>query len=250
MVAPPIDRSPVARLDLARAPLSIDVASLLSDAIVRGALPPGSKLVETEICERYGVSRSPLREALGVLETRGLVVRRPRYGVRVAPLSIEHLDQIAQCRIPLEAISAANVAALPQRLEIARTLASHMDRMREAEGRGDVDACFDANAALIADLRRANPNQVLGRILADLDHTAQRYRYLVYRHRPETLRMLIESNLTMIAAISHGQTQNAHDITSKMVHDSWQDLRKILRDLIPAVEESVAPLVHPNWGAA
>ena len=40
MVAPPIDRSPVARLDLARAPLSIDVASLLSDAIVRGALPP------------------------------------------------------------------------------------------------------------------------------------------------------------------------------------------------------------------
>ncbi len=243
----PRDRSAVARLDLARQPLSTDIARILSGAIVRGEMPPGMKLVETDICDRYGVSRSPLREALGTLESWGLVVRRPRYGVRVAPLSLGNLDHIAQCRIPLEAIAAANVAALPTRLEIAQTLAGHLNWMREAESQGDVDACFAANLDLIGHLHQSNPNPVLGRLLAELDLSAQRYRYLVYRHRPETLRMLIASNETMIASIRDGAVQNAHDITEKMVRESWQDLRKILSDLIPAAEDSEAtPLRQPG----
>lgn len=222
---------------LERSPLGVELAQRLSRAIVRGEYASNERLIETEICERYRISRSPLREALGYLESLGLVVRRPRYGVRVAPLSLGNLDDITTCRIPLEACAAELVAALPERMRVADLLSGHIERMRAAEAEGDIDACFEANLDLIEDLHRSNPNPLLGRLLAQLNLPAQRYRYLVYRHRPETLRMLIASNERLIEAIRNGDARHAHKVTKNMVKASWKDLRKHLSELIPATEE-------------
>ena len=60
-------------------PLGVDLGHRLATAIIRAQYVPGEKLVETEICARYGISRSPLREALRFLESSGLVTRRPRF---------------------------------------------------------------------------------------------------------------------------------------------------------------------------
>lgn len=56
-------------------------------AIVKGELPPGEKIREIDLCERFQLTRGPLREAIGRLESRGLLVRRPHAGVTVVTIN-------------------------------------------------------------------------------------------------------------------------------------------------------------------
>src|SRR6056297_3148210 len=196
-----------------RAPLGVDLAHKLAGEIIRGHPPPGTKLKEAEISARHGVSRSPLREALGLLEFWGLAERRPRYGVRVAPLSVQHLDDLTTCRLPLEARAAALVAAAPSHAETATRLTADLERMTALQAAGDGEACFTANLDLMRTLHAANPNPVLRRLLSELNLPAQRYRHLVYRHAPDTLGMLLRANEAMIAAIARGDADAAHRVT-------------------------------------
>lgn len=76
-------------------------ASLRSD-IIRGTLPPGSKLPIKELCERYEVSAIPMREALSRLATSGFVVAEDQRGFRVAEVSAEELGDITEARIHVE----------------------------------------------------------------------------------------------------------------------------------------------------
>jgi len=67
------------------------IFSLIKEAIVEGDIPAGSKISEPELARAYGISRGPLREAIGRLEACGLVVRRPNVGARVVTLSSSQL---------------------------------------------------------------------------------------------------------------------------------------------------------------
>ena len=87
-----------------------EITDHLRDDILAGALPPGTRLVETELAERFGVSRGPIREALRELERIGLVVDRPRRGVFVSTPSETDLEEITVVRESLET-TAARIAA-------------------------------------------------------------------------------------------------------------------------------------------
>jgi DNA-binding GntR family transcriptional regulator len=217
-----------------RPPLGHDLARLMAGEIIRGRPAPGTKLIETEVCARHGISRSPLREALGILEGWGLVQRRPRYGVRVAPLSVQHLDDLTLCRIPLESRAAALVAAAPGHAALARRLAVPHAAMEAAAARGDAGAAFDANLAMMDLLHEANPNPVLARLLAQLNLPAQRYRHLVYHHAPDTLGMLLRANADLIDAIDAGNAGVAETVTARMVTHAWRNLRLRLPALMDA----------------
>lgn len=221
-------------------PMGVDLAKRLAGEIVRGRPAPGTKLVETEICARHGVSRSPLREALGLLERWSLVQRRPRYGVRVAPMNVQHLDDLTTCRLPLEARAAALVAADPRHAGVAATLAAHLAEMESAAAAQDAEAAFTANLAMMDAFHAANPNPVLARLLGELNLPAQRYRYLVYLHAGETLGMLLRSNAAMVAAIRAGNAAAAHDVTERMIHGSWQALRAGLPRYLAALPQAEA----------
>ncbi|MCU0906193.1 MAG: GntR family transcriptional regulator [Rhodobacteraceae bacterium] len=215
-------------------PLGHDLARVLAAGIIRGRPAPGTRLVETEISARHGVSRSPLREALGRLEVWGLAERRPRYGVRVAPMSVANLDDLSICRIPLEARAAALVAAQPDRVAVAGQLADRHAAMQAAFARGDAEACFAANLQMMDILHDANPNPVLARLLAQLNMPAQRYRYLAYRAAGATLGMLVGANAALITTIRAGDAPRAEAVTTQMVTDAWQDLRVRLPGLMAA----------------
>jgi DNA-binding GntR family transcriptional regulator len=70
----------------------------LQTAIVKGELAPGEKIGEVELCERFNLTRGPLREALGRLESRGLLVRRPHAGVKVVSVSAAELIELYRIR--------------------------------------------------------------------------------------------------------------------------------------------------------
>lgn len=87
------------------------VFEALQDAIVRGDIPPGARVGETELAERFGTSRGPLREALRRLEARRLVERTPHVGIRIASLGHAALMEIYYVREALEGM-AARLAAM------------------------------------------------------------------------------------------------------------------------------------------
>jgi DNA-binding GntR family transcriptional regulator len=84
----------------------------LRHAIVTGQLAPGGVATQTQLAERFGVSRTPLREALRMLELEGLIVREPNARFRIAGLSLDDIEQLCVMRISLE--TAAVRITVPQ----------------------------------------------------------------------------------------------------------------------------------------
>ena len=102
-----VDRSSATSDKLTRAE---ELRLLLADEIVRGIRPPGAALDETEIAQRFGVSRTPVREALRQLVASGLVDARAHRGAVVAPPSLDRLNGMFEAMAELEALCAGLAA--------------------------------------------------------------------------------------------------------------------------------------------
>ena len=100
----------------------------LIDAIEKGDLRPGDRMLETELASRFGVSRTPIREAIRRLETDGLVVHKPRIGAVVRVLTQQEIVKLYEMRIVLEA-TAAQMAAKHCSNAETRTLHDLNDQM-------------------------------------------------------------------------------------------------------------------------
>ncbi|MDB5536824.1 MAG: transcriptional regulator, GntR family [Devosia sp.] len=85
--------------------LHLNVSDALRDMIVAGDLAPGSKVREPELCERFGISRTPLREALKVLASEGLIQLMPRRGAYVAQITQAEIDELFPIMAALEALA-------------------------------------------------------------------------------------------------------------------------------------------------
>ncbi|MET7683260.1 GntR family transcriptional regulator [Streptomyces sp. NPDC005423] len=92
--------------------------------VMDGRFPPGSPLLETALSSSYGVSRTPMREALGLLEHDGLLERAPR-GFRVRSGTAEDVVEIYEARIALESEAAASAALRATELDLARLRHQH-----------------------------------------------------------------------------------------------------------------------------
>lgn len=222
----PDDRSPTALegREAERPPLAMEVLPFLEHQIIIRRLKPGTKLVEMDLCARYGISRSPMREALRMLEASGLVVRRPRFGVRVAPMSIQELDQIFACRVPMEALSARDLAENRPTDGSVEALHGVLDRVEQLSG-GNPEETFFANAQYSAAFNRLVPNRVLARLIDQLSKQALRYRHLTYMERPQMIPFALETNRRVVDAVLAGRADEADDLTRKLVMMSWDTIR-------------------------
>ncbi|MFZ0215688.1 MAG: GntR family transcriptional regulator [Candidatus Dormiibacterota bacterium] len=109
------------------------IQEVLRDEIVRGELPPYTKLREPALAERLQVSRTPLREALRHLESEGFVERVPSGGVMVAGIDLRDIRDLFGVRAVLEANIALEVAerASQQELEMLDELLDRMEQLTE-----------------------------------------------------------------------------------------------------------------------
>lgn len=208
-------------------PLGVEIAQRLEAEIILLRREPGSRIGEEEVSERYGVSRSPVREALRALEADCLVERSPRRGVIVVAMSAENLDAICSCRVPLESLAAAGVATNADARIIA-SLREAIDRMEMAGDRGDAEAAFWANAALTDILHVECGNPVLRRLLDSVNKQALRYRYYTYRESAESVAMSVGDNRHLLGAIERRDASAARQITEDLVRKSWQFTRRCL----------------------
>jgi DNA-binding GntR family transcriptional regulator len=135
------------------------------DAIVagaaRGLILPGDRIVETEIARALGVSRVPVREALRLLESQGLVVNEAYKGIRLMSFTPERLKQALEVRAALE-LTAARHAFEPETDPAAalRRLAGHVDAMEVMAARRDAFGCASADTSFHRELCRLSDNDV------------------------------------------------------------------------------------------
>jgi DNA-binding GntR family transcriptional regulator len=121
-----------------------EVARALEDEIVSGAIPPGQVLRQEHVCERFGVSRTPVREALRRLEALGLVTALPNRGARVRSFSSAQLREAYMIRAELEGLATAHAAPL--------ITPADLERLDAAEER-----FAELTSALRAELRDGGP---------------------------------------------------------------------------------------------
>ena len=126
--------------------MASSLASSLRSDIIRGQLPPGSRLPIKDLCERYDVSAIPMREALSRLATSGFVVAEDQRGFRVADVSPEELADITETRIHVEC-EALRRSILHGGLDWEEKLAGAHHRLSRlpmlAEGRAGVSEDWD-----------------------------------------------------------------------------------------------------------
>lgn len=200
--------------------------------IIRLRLAPGAKLVEEDLCRTYGVSRSPIREALSGIEAGGLALRRPRRGVYVTPMTARNLDELYDCRVWLEGRAAFHAAAN----HTAEQLASMRDllmQMEEAHRRANGERMFEANVELTDVLHRASDSKVLQSQLAQLDRQALRYRYYCYLKDAQIVEDDLQANVRLVEQIEAGDSEAAQATTQTLVRHSWGVVRAVLQSHDP-----------------
>lgn len=207
----------------------------LLDEIQRGMLPPGTVLAETEQASRLGVSRTPLREALGRLAAAGLVVQQsPRVTV-VSDIDADDIRELFELRRALEE-TAARLAALRGSRAAFAAIASGLDdvRLDAAAGRdtyyaliGRFDAAIDDavdNAYLTSALRTVRTHLVRVRRLA--------------RDNPERLEASVAEHRLIATAIAAGDAELAAHATHVHLHNA-------LSSVLASLDEN-----HADRGAA
>jgi DNA-binding GntR family transcriptional regulator len=168
------------RLEISRRYLHDEAAERLRELIRAGELEPRARVNEFELAERFGISRTPLREAIKILATEGLLELLPNRGARVASVSPEEVDEIMEVVAGLEATAADLACRAITDEEIASIEVKHL-AMVEAWKRGDDPAYFTLPREIQEAIMQASRNATLQGIYANLSGRIQRARYSAHK---------------------------------------------------------------------
>src|SRR2546425_4546344 len=206
----------------------------LREEILAGRLKPGAELAEVPLSEQLGVSRGPLREAIGRLAAEGLVTVRPRRGAVVRLLSKEEFLELYQVREALEmmAVRLAVPRLGEQDLATLEGLIAAMSRYAE---RGEVEQFFEANAAFHAHLLEASGNQKLRELYGQLLGQMGRYRMRSLTLRGNLQRSVAE-HAAILRAAKRGDTERAAHLMSEHIRVPQRRLKALSEDEIAAAE--------------
>ncbi|SDF39477.1 GntR family transcriptional regulator [Limimaricola pyoseonensis] len=161
---------------LARPALAVQVADVLRGLILEGELKGGEKIRERELTERFGVSRTPLREAMKILASEGLIDLIPNRGAVVARRSDAELADAFPVLAALEGIAGRQAAERASDAEIAE-IARLTGALRDAVGAGDRPLYFEINQKIHAAILAASRNEMLARTHATVAGQIHRARY-------------------------------------------------------------------------
>lgn len=216
------------------APVSLRerVGEALREAITNCRIEQGGRLVERELCESMGVSRSTIREVLRQLEAEGLVEIRPHRGPQVATLSAEDAAELYVIRAPLEAEAVALVARNADEAALER-FAGSLARMEAAEQDGDFVALQAAKTDFYRELFEASGNRQLASMLRQL-----RARMALVREidveRPARMRESVRGAREVLEAVRRGDTRAARAA-------SRQHIERAARLALAAMEDGGRP---------
>jgi DNA-binding GntR family transcriptional regulator len=206
----------------------------LREEILGGHLKPGAELAEVALSEQLGVSRGPLREAIGRLAAEGLVTVRPRRGAVVRSLSKEEFLELYEVREALETM-AVRLAVPRLAADDFATLQGLIETMGKHAERGEVAEFFEANVAFHGHLFAASGNGKLLELYRQLLGQMGRYRLRSLTLRGNLQRSVAE-HAAILRAAKRGDVERAAHLMSEHVRVPQRRLKALSEEELAAAE--------------
>ncbi|BDW96596.1 MAG: GntR family transcriptional regulator [Thalassospira sp.] len=206
--------------------LATDLVQKLERDIVTGVLKPGDKLDERSLSERFGVSRTPVREALQTLAGSGLVATMPRRGTIVASITVAELIEMFEVMAELEAMCARLAARRMPRVDIENLIALS-EECSGLKDHADADAYYEANVRFHEAIYAGCRNSFLERQTKNVRNRLAPYRRLQL-HRPGRVKKSNNEHADILSAISNGEAETAGKLMQQHVAVQGESLNDLL----------------------
>lgn len=215
-------------------PLREVVCESLRDAIRKGILKPGQRIMEIKLAEELGVSRTPVREAIRKLELEGYVVMMPRRGTYVADMSIRDINEIFEIRTALESLSnglAAEHLTEDELEHLQRLLVVIGGYIKEYEDGPDREAAMDKIVKTDIEFHdllyhAARNNRLVG-IISNLRDQLTRFRTLSMSY-PGRLEATLDEHREIVETIANGDGRAARKAAVRHMENSEKTLLKAM----------------------
>ncbi|MDO4272961.1 MAG: GntR family transcriptional regulator [Eubacteriales bacterium] len=198
-------------------PLRDVVFNTLRQAILKGELKPGERLMEIALAERLGVSRTPIREAMRKLELEGLVVMIPRRGAQVANITEKDLNDVLEVRIALENIAIQKACSCMTEEDMGRLWVAAKEFERTM-AEGDLVRLAEADVTFHEIIYKSSDNRRLLQVLNNLREQIYRYR-VEYLKEEETRKVLVKEHDELTRAIKDRDVERAQEISFRHIEN-------------------------------
>ena len=212
-------------------PLRDVVFNTLREAILRGDLVPGERLMELQLASKLGVSRTPIREAIRMLEQEGLAITIPRKGAIVAGMTEKDMQDVLEIREALEELSVQVACDKITDEEIAE-LQKNMKNFEHSLKSGDLKKMAQADVEFHDVIYRATDNPKLISMLNNLREQMYRYR-VEYLKNPQNHEQLLKEH----EAIYKGIVEKDKDAVTEMIRKHISNQVAVVKHMIREQEK-------------
>ena len=210
-------------------PLRDVVFNTLRDAILTGKLVPGERLMENQLAEKLGVSRTPVREALRMLELENLVELVPRKGAQVLDMSEKDIINILEVRSALEGL-ATSVACKKMTKEDLQQLKNMEVDFEKAVADNDVEHFVDIDEDFHDLIFAATENDKLINIFRNLRIQLYRYRMAQAKNNETSMSTIVAHHRSIIRAIENHDVEEGASIAQGHIKYQTESILRFVRN--------------------
>lgn len=204
-----------------------DIVQVIRERIANHLIPPGAKLIESELADEFGVSRTRVREVLTELELRGLIRREPNRGAVVNRLDLNEIFAIYDVREALEgmAVRLATLNTPPESWQYWGEQLAPDGPMQKFADRGEIEAYFAQYERLRADIIAAAGNPVLS---AMLDGILEKTRVIMRRVQilPGRMAQALVEHRAVVTAMRAGDAAQAERLRRENIRSAIATLNR------------------------
>lgn len=208
-------------------PLRDVVFNNIRQAILRGELKPGERLMEIALANQLGVSRTPVREAIRMLELEGLVIMVPRKGAQVAQITEQDLNDVLEVRLGLEEL-AVRIACERMTQEELDALLGAVKEFESVIEANNLSVLAEADVKVHEIIYNGTHNQRLVQIINNIREQMYRYR-VEYLKDEECRENLCEEHYELWSALSRRDCKGAVDAISIHIKNQQKAIRRSLK---------------------
>ncbi|MBQ3568722.1 MAG: GntR family transcriptional regulator [Anaerotignum sp.] len=210
-------------------PLRDVVFNTLRDAILTGKLVPGERLMENQLADKLGVSRTPVREALRMLELENLVELVPRKGAQVLDMSEKDITNILEVRSALEGL-ATSLACKKMSKEDLQQLKNLEVDFEKAVADNDVEHFVDIDEDFHDLIFAATENDKLINIFRNLRIQLYRYRMAQAKNNETSMSTIVAHHRSIIRAIENRDAEEGATIAQGHIKYQTESILRFVRN--------------------
>ncbi|MCL0072011.1 GntR family transcriptional regulator [Peptococcaceae bacterium] len=223
-------RSSPIRLDNYK-PLREAVFEAVRDAIISGKFKPGERLMEVQLAEEMGVSRTPVREAIRKLELEGFVKIMPHKGAYVAKVSIKDIIDVFEVRAALEALAARLAAKRITEDELKQLKRAAMSIANLADGHDihDIEEAVKVDTGFHDIIYKASRNEKLVQFITHLREQMKRFRATSLA-LPGRTKMALEEHEKIVQALWDRNEELAAELSRKHIENAERSILEVFKN--------------------